>query len=141
MSALVVCGRLLETRTSPIESLKVHELIQRHKLTTCNFFLPSGRKGRKMDLVKCRGGILIPPNLPCFNIAGKSEACRHCCGQLILQGRKTQNQNDNHVLQINLHCTKSFISSVTMETAKICSFTSHLRNMQNILATAVRGSP
>jgi hypothetical protein len=61
----------------------------------------------------------------------------HCCGQLILQGRKTQNQNDNHVLQVNLHCTKSFISSVTMETAKICSFTSHLRNMQNILATAV----
>jgi len=61
----------------------------------------------------------------------------HCCSQLILQGCKTQNQNDNHVLRVNLHSAKSFISSVTMETAKICSFTSHLHDMQNILATAV----
>ena len=61
----------------------------------------------------------------------------HCCGQLILQGRKTQNQNDNRVLQVNLHSTKSFIHRVTMETAKICSFTSHLHDVQNILATGV----
>jgi len=27
----------------------------------------------------------------------------HCCGQLILQGCKTRNQNDNCVLQVNLH--------------------------------------
>ena len=48
-----------------------------------------------------------------------------------------QNQNDNRILQVNSHSAKSFISSVTTETVKIYSFASHLRDMQNILATAV----
>ena len=53
-------------------------------------------------------------------------------------GSQNAKSNDNRVLRANLQSTKSFIRSVTMETAKTCRFTFYLHDVQNILATAVR---
>jgi hypothetical protein len=61
----------------------------------------------------------------------------------ILEGPidQTQNQNDNRVMWANLCWVKSFTYwqhyHGTMKTARFCSFTSHLHDMQYILATAM----
>jgi len=62
---------------------------------------------------------------------------RRCCGHLILQGPKTEVQNYNHVLEVNLPFEKFFIHGVTMETGEFIVLLFDFRNMQNILATAV----
>jgi len=61
---------------------------------------PSGTQACTFDIAKFhRTCPVLPDHKPWLVVQGRP----HCCGQLILQGCKTRNQNDNRVLQVNLH--------------------------------------